>query len=174
MSVRNSINVLSRYSLIKREQAKNEFSIHPIVHLWIQERLSVKARAQSSREVLVVLHRAFQEFGLGDDSHGFRLARHLTAVLHNVWRYRYELDETAVNSIVMKLRAPLGFGQIVGTPKHFSVVTSFIFGLTPRSRKSIYRDFNEFTGTPNLALMTGAYYTTLPTYTDIMTCGRTH
>jgi hypothetical protein len=58
--------------------------------------------------VLVVLHRAFQEFGLGDDSHelGFSLAKHLTAVLHNVWRYRYGLDETSIDSIISKLPAP--------------------------------------------------------------------
>jgi hypothetical protein len=58
--------------------------MHPMIHLWIQERLPLQLRSQYTREALVVLNRACKE--LRTDK--ARMVWQISAVTDNVKQYR--------------------------------------------------------------------------------------
>jgi hypothetical protein len=109
LSVRHAINVLLRYSLLQRESDAHRFSMHPMIHLWIQEGLPLQLRSQYTREALVVLNRAYKELR----TNKARMVWQISLVTDNVKQYRSDYKNKLSYRVTKLYTANNWFGRVL-------------------------------------------------------------
>ena len=109
-SIEDSLIVLTQYSLLQRKVDTGRFSVHPIVHLWIRERLPRHVRSQLAQKALHVLHRTSKN----NRKDRTRLIEHMDRILANVIVYRSNIiNEIQVPTESRMLLAESRFSRIL-------------------------------------------------------------
>lgn len=84
ISIRGAIQKLRSYSLIKSPNSVESFSIHPMIHLWIQERSPTQGK-RLTRDTVYLLYRFWRT--RTQDQFEAKLAPHLDAIFQHFRTY---------------------------------------------------------------------------------------
>lgn len=93
--VTHAIHKFLSYSLIKDKHPSDGFSVHPLVHLWLRERLTLEEQRDLSYEALLVLYKAFKSARRSEYAWFFeeRVTPHLDALFGNIRRYHFTSNQ---------------------------------------------------------------------------------
>ncbi|KAJ5736417.1 uncharacterized protein N7483_001542 [Penicillium malachiteum] len=90
-TIQESLSKLASYSLVSFRGARDAFSIHPLVHLWVRERLTLDVQQRLANEVVQLVARGLRLKEENDyrDSLSFeqRIIPHLDKAVNNMQRF---------------------------------------------------------------------------------------
>lgn len=87
---REGIRVLRSFSLLRRDRGQATYSIHPLVHLWLRERL---AQCEQNGTCLSIYGILSASIGYGDPGHDFQYCRR---VIPHLISFRQAMADSAI------------------------------------------------------------------------------
>lgn len=93
--VHEAIGKLLAYSLVRKVSHADHFSVHPLIHRWVRERLEWNDRKKLCKEAIILIHRTY--YSTTDNVHTYSLQSHLAAVENNAHAYLFSSSTQALS-----------------------------------------------------------------------------